>query len=273
MRHAPRYRSCDPGVALPGWRLLFVVRADCEPGLVIHRENHQHTSFSYIESGYGVARIAGKEARLGPGDAFILPRGKEHELIYDREEPWRQLFVGFAGDLPDHICKGYGLEHTHLFREAPIVQPLRNLIAFDGDDRELQLYSGAVLQELVIILHRHIHRTPDWPTAVLRAKAFIDANLERIVRLADVANHVGCSEAHLSRNFRRCVGTPPGDYLIRRRMDLAKALLSTGDTPVKAIADRLCYRDTFAFSHAFKAVVGHSPSAWRTEHGGFSDAG
>jgi len=57
---------------------------------------------------------------------------------------------------------------------------------------------------------------------------------------------------------------PPGDYIITQRMALAKSLLySTGD-PVKAIAARLGYRDTFAFSHAFKKSVGEAPTLWRS---------
>jgi AraC-like DNA-binding protein len=46
-------------------------------------------------------------------------------------------------------------------------------------------------------------------------------------------------------------------------MELAKALLDTTGESVKAIAERLGYRDSFAFSHAFKAVVGAAPSKWR----------
>jgi AraC-like DNA-binding protein len=259
-------RSCSATDAPPGWCLRWVARAHCQAGMSFSRDNHLHTSFAYIESGYGTVTIGGTEERLGPGDAFILPEGGSHRLSYDEGDPWRQLFVGVSGPLPEQLLRAYGIESKFAFRNAAIAQPIRNLLQFNGDDRELQLRTGQALTDMVATLHASVNVVPNWPKMIIKAKSFIDANLENIVRLADVAGHVGCSEAHLSRHFRQCVGSPPGEYLLSRRMDLAKALLDTTDDPVKAIAERLCYRDTFAFSHAFKSALGVSPTAWRSAH-------
>jgi AraC-like DNA-binding protein len=267
-KDTPRFRGCDPTGAPPGWCLRWVSYAQGVPRLVVNRPKHAHTSFVYIDAGYGTVSIAGREARLGPGDAFVLPQGMDHRLVYDDLDPWRMLFLGCSGSLPASLRLAYGLEDIFIFPGAAIAQPMRNLLNFTGSDAELQLRTGQVLHELVIKLHASIRNDPGWPEIVTRAKAFIDANLESSMRLADIAAHAGCSEAHLSRSFRSCIGSPPIDYLIARRMDLAKALLDTTGEPIKAIAERLGYRDTFAFSHAFKSVVGSSPSQWRTDQAG-----
>lgn len=262
---ALRYRAGAGDQGPPGWRLLWVARADGEPGLVVQRSAHRHCSISYIEAGHGVVRIEGVEERLGPGDAFILPRGVDHELRYDRARPWRQLFAAFAGELPGQLLQAYGLERVHAFREAPIAQPLRNLLGHDGDDRELQLRAGAALNEILAVLHRRTYQVPDLPQVVLRAKAYIDDHLEHGPTVAEVAQRVGCSPAHLSRSFRRHLGCSTATYRLRRRMDLARVLLATTDLPIKAIADRLAYQDSFGFSHAFKAAFGCAPSTWRRQ--------
>jgi AraC-like DNA-binding protein len=259
----PRFRGCDPAGAPPGWCLRWVAYAQGEPRMVINRPKHAHTSFVYIVGGFGTVTIAGNEHRLGPGDAFVLPQGMDHRLAYDDLDPWKMLFLGCRGPLPTQLRVAYGIEDTLVFRRAPIAQPIRNLLNFSGSDGDLQLSTGHTIHELVSKLHACVKIAPDWPDIVIRAKAFIDSNLESAIRLSDIASHAGCSEAHLSRSFRRCVGHPPIDYLIARRMDLAKALLDTTSEPVKAIAERLGYRDTFAFSHAFKSVIGTSPSLWR----------
>lgn len=264
MKDPLRFRTCAADPALPALRLLWVARADSAPGEVIDRRAHAHWSVSFIESGRGSVRIGnGDECELGAGDAFVLPRGCDHILRYDPVEPWRQLFASAVGDLVDRLFAAYGLEQGGVFRDAPIAQPLRNLLAHAGEDHDLQLAAGPALHEVCAILLRHRRDGPALPQPVQRAKAYIDAHLEHPIALTDVADAAHCSSAHLSRIFRRWVGVPPGEYLQHRRMDLAKALLSGTDLPIKAIADRLCYGDTFAFSHAFKAVIGQPPTRWR----------
>lgn len=263
-----RSRAGKAHAAPPGWCLRWVACAQGEPGLVVDRPDHAHTSVVYILSGIGTLTIAGSETTLGAGDAFILPQGMDHRLVYDDRDPWRMLFIGCSGVFPAQLRTAYGIEGIYAFRDAPIAQPIRNLLGFDGDDAALQLYAGQILADIMRILHTSVQDQPDWPPLVIRAKAFIDAHLEGGLRLAEVARHVGCSPAHLSRNFRQCVGMPPGDYLLSRRMSLAKTLLDTSDLSIKAIASRLGYGDTFSFSHAFKLAVGTSPSLWRmAQHG------
>lgn len=254
--------------APPGWSLRCVARCQGKPGQVFDRPDHAYTSIEYIEYGYGRLTIGGKEQQLGAGIAFILPRGVDHIIRCDDHRPWRVLFLDCEGDLPDQLRAAYGLLDRYIFPGAAIAQPIRNLLNFVGDDSELQLRAGQIIHETIAGLHASTRTDPDWPGFVLRAKSFIDANLEGGIKLADVADHVGCSTAHLSRNFRRYVGQPPGDYLLNRRMDLAKALLDATDEPIKAIAQRLGYNDAFAFSHAFKALVSLSPSKWRAQQTG-----
>lgn len=263
-KDVPRFRSCDPTGAPPGWCLRCVARCQGHADQVFDRPKHAYTSIEFIEAGFGLLAINGQEARLGPGDAFILPQGIDHRIKCDVIHPWRVLFIDCYGTLPEQLRIAYGLGKTYIYPGAAISQPIRNLLNFVGDDAELQIRAGQVIHEVMAKLYASVTKPPDWPDIVVRAKSFIDANLEGSIRLADIAVHAGCSEAHLSRNFRRCVGSPPIDYLITRRIDLAKALLDTTGEPIKAIAERLGYRDTFAFSHAFKTAVGASPSQWRS---------
>ena len=258
-----RYRECSPDAAPPGWCLRAVARCQGHPGQTFDRPRHAYTSIEYVEEGVGDLTVAGRDYHLERGDAFILPRDVAHLIRCDDQRPWRVLFMDCEGELPAQLATAYGLQGTHVFRATPISQPIRNLLNFVGDEADLHLRAAMVLHEVMAMLYTSSLPAPDWPEPVIQAKAFIDANLESGIKLADVADHVGCSLAHLSRTFRRCVGQPPGDYLVGRRMDLAKALLDTSDEPIKSIAQRLGYSDAYAFSHAFKSRVGQAPSAWR----------
>lgn len=255
-------RTVDTSVAPPGWTLLCVARCQARPGERYDRPDHDHHTIELVEHGRGEVRVGDQRATCGPGDAYLLPAGVGHEIVADRHSPWRKLFCNCTGPLLDQLRAAYGLDGCCIFPGAAIAGPLRRLLTFDGPDEALQLQAAPALAEILGIMRAS--RSEALPEPVRAAKAFIDANLERPIRLADIAAAAACSEGHLSRLFRRALGRSPGDYLIARRMALAKALLDSTAEPIKAIAARLGYRDAFAFSHAFKSATGRSPSAWRS---------
>lgn len=71
------------------------------------------------------------------------------------------------------------------------------------------------------------------------------------------------SRATFFRRFTSAVGTAPLTYLTEWRMDLAAQLLRESDATIAAVARRVGYTDSFAFSTAFKRHRGISPSRAR----------
>lgn len=254
-------RTADPAGAPPGWVLRSVARCQAGPGEAYDRPQHDHHTIELVEAGRGSVRVGDESATCGPGDAYILPAGVDHVIAADPRDPWRKLFLNCTGPLLDQLRAAFGLGDRCIFPGAAIGAPLRRLLTFDGPDEALQLRAAPALAEILGIMRASL--VDALPPAVAAAKRFIDANLERPIKVADAAAAAACSEGHLSRQFKAALARGPGDYLIARRMELAKALLDTTAEPIKAIAERLCYHDGFAFSHAFKAATGLSPSAWR----------
>ena len=88
-------------------------------------------------------------------------------------------------------------------------------------------------------------------------------NLERNIRLSDMARECGLSVSHFTRTFRKSFGMSPCRWLLERRIDRSKELLVTSDLPIADIAIRSGYSDQTAFTRAFGRVVGDSPGRWR----------
>lgn len=77
----------------------------------------------------------------------------------------------------------------------------------------------------------------------------------------DLADSLGISRGHLWRVFKHVLGVSPQDYILARRMELAKRELAAG-TSVADVA-RLCgYSDTPSFSRAFRRHTGVSPRSF-----------
>ena len=61
------------------------------------------------------------------------------------------------------------------------------------------------------------------------------------------------------------MGISPHNYVIQKRMDIAKTYLIDKNKSIKEIAVDLGFADTYAFSKQFRKCVGLSPSEFRKE--------
>lgn len=104
---------------------------------------------------------------------------------------------------------------------------------------------------------------PDWLRIVLHR---IDQDLAVAdLDIAALADGCALSPSRFAHQFRDLMGLPPKRYLLQRRLERAQTLLSTTDTPIKAIAAACGFRDADVFSDAFRRRTQCSPSAWRAQ--------
>ncbi|GAB4512504.1 MAG: AraC family transcriptional regulator [Anaerolineae bacterium] len=83
-----------------------------------------------------------------------------------------------------------------------------------------------------------------------------------------LAAEVSMSRSNLATQFTMLVGESPMRYLTRLRMHLAVQMLSDDNgLPLESIAQRVGYSSAFAFSKAFKRLIGVSPKVFRLQHG------
>lgn len=78
-----------------------------------------------------------------------------------------------------------------------------------------------------------------------------------------LSHQASMSRATFLRRFVRETGMTVGAFLARARMMAAAELLTTTDAPVATIADRVGYRSESAFTRAFRAELGTTPSRFR----------
>lgn len=92
--------------------------------------------------------------------------------------------------------------------------------------------------------------------------------------VGDLAAAVGLSRSSFAARFRKLVGIAPLDYLLRWRMQRARASLRRGKVPISRMAAELGYASESAFSNAFKRLFGRAPKRyWATERAADSLAG
>lgn len=103
---------------------------------------------------------------------------------------------------------------------------------------------------------------------VVEAVRFMDANIGRPIRIADVLAVARLSRKTLEVRFRRVLGRTPHEELQRRRLERVKTLLQQTDWPLKQIARAAGFTYVEHLHLIFRREVGMTPAAFRALHGG-----
>jgi AraC family transcriptional regulator len=96
-----------------------------------------------------------------------------------------------------------------------------------------------------------------------RTLAHIEANLASKMEIDDLANVVALSRSHFSRAFKRTLGFSPMEYVVVRRVERAKVMISGTREPLAEVALACGFADQAHLNRRFRDIVGISPGRWR----------
>ncbi|MGV6871850.1 helix-turn-helix transcriptional regulator [Pseudochelatococcus sp. B33] len=102
---------------------------------------------------------------------------------------------------------------------------------------------------------------PKW--RLKRVTAYIDENLTGAITLADLAEVAGLSKMYFAAQFRAATGYRPHDFVLRRRIEIARNLLSHSTQSIVDIALGVGFQTQAHFTTVFKKFVGETPKRWR----------
>jgi AraC-like DNA-binding protein len=100
------------------------------------------------------------------------------------------------------------------------------------------------------------------PGAVARARHFLDAATDHVVRSEEREAVTGLTRFELARQFRTAFGTSPYRYSLLRRLDGVRARLGAGAAPAQ-IALGAGFADQAHMSRHFKAAFGLAPARYQ----------
>ncbi len=99
-----------------------------------------------------------------------------------------------------------------------------------------------------------------------RVTEFIDENLDRDLTLAELAEAADLSLFHFVRSFKQTTGSTPIQFLMQRRIELAKQLLVESELPIIEIGLRAGFKNQSHFTTLFRKLIGTTPKAYRNVH-------
>jgi AraC-like DNA-binding protein len=96
-----------------------------------------------------------------------------------------------------------------------------------------------------------------------RARDFIDHCYDHPLSLDQISEKACFSRYHFLRLFRQAFNQTPHQYLIHRRIEKAKELLSEDDLRVTDVCFEVGFQSLGSFSTLFHRCVGHAPATYR----------
>lgn len=226
-----------------------------------------------VDSGAGwLATEAGGRLRIEAPSMFFLFPGERHGYGPDPGSSWHEHWLLFEGRLVEDLAASGFLD-----RRRPVVA-LSDAAPFSARFRRIRdeltelhpsyaAAAAALLHELIVASSRASERpsagigtSPDEIATTIRAEALGP------IDFGALAARFGMSEATLRRRMIASYAISPKSFQLRVRMDRAKELLATTDTPVEAIARAVGFDDPYYFSRLFRRREGVSPSRFRAEN-------
>ncbi len=104
-----------------------------------------------------------------------------------------------------------------------------------------------------------------------RVLEYIEAHVDQRILLAKLAQVAGLSRMYFAARFRAATGCSPHEYVVRRRIELAKEMLATSCEPIVSVALSLGFQTQSHFTTVFGRTVGLTPRQWRERHSSDSE--
>lgn len=98
---------------------------------------------------------------------------------------------------------------------------------------------------------------------VSHALNYIYLHVYETIKLEDIAHALGVSPEHLSRQFRIQTKTPIHQYILMKKIDMAKELIRYSEHSMTDISNLLAFSSQSHFISVFKKLTGLTPKQYR----------
>lgn len=221
-----------------------------------------NASLYYIASGSLCFELFNKTFHASSGDVVFLKKSDIATIKNETDEYSSLYFIAFNFD--ETVDLGISMMH----KNTGYLQLFKDIL--DTHRSKSPLSSMRILHIFTKLMYSlsidNLHTSKDYilTSRIQSAAEYININYYKNISIEYLCSITGYSPAHLRRLFLKNHGVSPQDYIINKRIEIAKELLE--DIPEKTIdeiTDLVGISSSSYFCKLFKAKVGMSPTVYR----------
>jgi AraC family transcriptional regulator len=203
--------------------------------------------------------------------SLVIPNCERRLQMTGVRARWASLAIdadAFAGSMGQACASN--ITDRFLF---VLLAEMQQMLAEDGglDAAYCEAMSLAAVRHLQL---RHFTRAraaqtrasalPRWQ--LRRVEEYVESNLERAIRIADLASLCGYSAGHFHRAFRQARGMTPLEFVNQRRVQRAVGILQAEPClTVAQLAERVGYTSPSYFARLFRRLTGVGPARYDSQ--------
>lgn len=152
-----------------------------------------------------------------------------------------------------------------------VLKPVRYEVLYEVLERAVRTISEKRQQTLMTEYgQRYIDRMGEGGTestgnAVEKVARYIDTHLDEELSVRALAGMAYLSADHLTRSFKKQYGKTVSDYILGKRMELARELLRNSDLTITMVAGKIGFSSYSHFTEQFKKIFGMTPRKFQRE--------
>ena len=231
--------------------------------------------------------IEGQAYELYPYDMLFIGHNTIHYPIVDKNMPYHRVVIYMDPNyLAEHTENGkslaYCFEHAqknqnyvmHLDpkRSHGILEQIWKLESSLQDKGFAQhLYPRLNLLSLMVLINRGVlakefktENNVSFDIQIMEVLNYINANLLSELNIQSLAEHFFISKYYLMRKFKQHTGYTIHQYILNKRLILAKEKIKTGQS-LTEICYACGFKDYSVFSRKFKFVFKKTPREYKQE--------
>lgn len=233
-------------------------------------------------SGKAAYHIEGKTYHLKPWDILLVDRHAIHRPEIDPSVPYERFILWIQNDIPQtELLKCFQKANDrsyNLIRLHPSLQEkLKDILMELESSAKSEEYAGDILtqalfQQFMVYLNRIFlekqyifdKKSYTFDSQIAGILQYINHNLKEDLSVEKLAARYYVSKYHLMRKFKEETGYTLHNYIVNKRLLMARTLISEG-TPVIKAAQESGFAEYSTFSRAYRRQFRASPSE-ETKH-------
>lgn len=258
--------------------MIRVLEGDQEPNQKFFKDGYDKLiiPFSQLDLIYSTL---GNPARLklSPGQAFFIPAAESNialSLICGDE----YLIVDICNKLRHSLCDPSDNSLLGMMKRPTLLCNTQHLLTFAHSVRRLMLSSMpqkrctiealgilAVTEALIGLKERSKRNATLTASKIEKVDAYVRDNIDKSLCLQELAELCGLSTHYFARSFKVATGKTPYQYILDRRIALARRLLADTQASIASVAYDVGFSSQSHMTDLFRKILGTTPGRYRIE--------
>ena len=227
--------------------------------------------------------IEGKAYILKPWDILFVNKNEIHKPVVNPDKYYERIVIWLNPDFMAKHAQGNNdllkcfevaiKNNYNLLRlNMKSIEVIKNLIQDIQNCNNSNEFGSEILKEslfvqLMVLMNRLFLNSDknrdiediQYDKTIEGVLNYINSNLENDLSIDTIASEFFISKYYLMRKFKNQIGSSIHNYVVQKRLILARSLISDG-LSMSSVCSRCGFNDYSSFVRAFKKVYGVSPS-------------